>query len=85
MPKKLAKFDAVAKKVRRVAMKVRRVATKVVRLPHEIDCRQRDKIQATTVAFFGNKGNTQKYRCGRELQGKACGKQWEKSFFHFSI
>jgi len=50
LPKKLAKFDAVAKKVRRVAMKVRRVATKVVRLPHEIDCRQRDKIQATYVA-----------------------------------
>ena len=35
--KKLTKFDAVAKKVRRVAMKVTRVATKVVRLPHEID------------------------------------------------
>jgi len=48
--KKLTKFDAVAKKVRRVAMKVTRVATKVVRMPHEIDCRQRDKMQATYVA-----------------------------------
>ena len=61
MPKKLTKFDAVAKKVRRVAMKVRRVATKVVRLPHEIDCRQRDKIQATLVAknFECCKGRSQ--------------------------
>ena len=37
------------------------------------------------LLFLCNKCNTQKYRCGRELQGKPCGKQWKKSFFHFSI